>query len=190
LTVRVATNGWPPARDRLTASGEGGRVVFESTRGPAATDAPVVGYYSWGSNDTALRTRDVGMNFVAGAIGGTFVSTDGRTFTEPPKDWVPGPTDTPLGLFGSGSQSLAGDLIRRGLTGASAHVAEPFIDATIRPQVLFPAYLAGFNLAESFYLAMPYLSWETIVIGDPLCAPFPRPASTRPPFIRGSIRKP
>jgi tetratricopeptide (TPR) repeat protein len=53
-------------------------------------------------------------------------------------------------------------------------VSEPLLDATIRPQVLFPAYLAGFNLAESFYLAMPFLSWQTIVIGDPLCAPFSR----------------
>src|SRR5262249_25439643 len=38
--------------------------------------------------------------------------------------------------------------------------------------ILFPAYLAGANLAEAFYLAMPYLSWQTVVIGDPLCAPF------------------
>jgi tetratricopeptide (TPR) repeat protein len=51
-------------------------------------------------------------------------------------------------------------------------VAEPFLDAIIRPQVLFPVYLSGFNLAESFFLAMPYLSWQDIVIGDPLCAPF------------------
>jgi uncharacterized protein (TIGR03790 family) len=173
------------ARDQLTASGAGGRVVFDSTRGPATADGPVIGYYSWGSNDGALRTRDVGLDFAPGSIGGTFVSSDGRTFTEPPKDWVPGPTDKPLGLFGSGSQSLAGDLIRRGLTGASAHVAEPFIDATIRPQVLFPAYLAGFNLAESFYLAMPYLSWETVILGDPLCAPFPRAALDQAAIHKG-----
>jgi tetratricopeptide (TPR) repeat protein len=28
------------------------------------------------------------------------------------------------------------------------------------------------NLAEAFYLAMPFLSWENIVLGDPLCAPY------------------
>ncbi len=28
------------------------------------------------------------------------------------------------------------------------------------------------NLAEAFYLAMPNLSWQNVVIGDPLCAPF------------------
>jgi Flp pilus assembly protein TadD len=66
-------------------------------------------------------------------------------------------------------------LIKAGVTGIAGHVAEPFLDATIRPEILFPAYVAGFNLVESYYLAMPYLSWQTVVVGDPLCAPFPRP---------------
>src|SRR6185295_2908724 len=69
-------------------------------------------------------------------------------------------------------QSLTGDLIRAGVTGTAGHVAEPFLDATIRPDILFPAYVTGANLAEAFYQATPYLSWQTIVIGDPLCAPF------------------
>jgi Flp pilus assembly protein TadD len=104
-----------------------------------------------------------------------FVSTDGRTFAEPPDDWKPVTGSSRGGNFSAGSQSLAGDLIRDGITGVSAHVAEPFLDATIRPQILFPAYLAGFNLVESFYLAMPYLSWQTMVIGDPLCSITSRP---------------
>ena len=70
-------------------------------------------------------------------------------------------------------QSLIGDLIRAEATGGAGHVAEPYLDATIRPQVLFPAYLAGFNLAEADHLAMPYLSWQTVVIGDPLRAVSP-----------------
>jgi tetratricopeptide (TPR) repeat protein len=65
-----------------------------------------------------------------------------------------------------------GDLIREGVTGVSGHVAEPYLQNTVRPDILFPAYLSGLNLAEAFYMAMPGLSWENIVIGDPLCAPF------------------
>jgi hypothetical protein len=42
----------------------------------------------------------------------------------------------------------------------------------IRPDVVFPAYLSGANLVEAFYAAMPYLSWQTVIIGDPLCSPF------------------
>ena len=100
-----------------------------------------------------------------------FVSNDARTFAEPPATWIPsGPNGGPN--FGGSWQSLAGDLIRDGVTGVAGHVSEPYLDATIRPQVLFPVYLGGFNLAESFYAAMPFLSWQTIVVGDPLCAPF------------------
>jgi uncharacterized protein (TIGR03790 family) len=157
--------------DRLRQSGAGDRVVLEMTKALAVTDGPVLGYFSWGSNDPANRLRRFGFQFVPGAIAGLFVSTDGRTFTEPPADWVPGVATDKRGY---GTQSLTGDLIRDGITGVAGHVTEPYLDATIRPQILFPAYLAGFNLAESFYLAMPYLSWQTVVVGDPLCAPFPR----------------
>lgn len=154
--------------DRLHAAGAGDRVLLESTRAVATADGPVLGYFSWGSNDPANRLRSFGMAFVPGALGGMFVSTDGRTFTAPPEDWRPAAATG----RGYGIQSLAGDLIRDGITGVSAHVAEPYLDATVRPQVLFPAYLAGFNLAEAFYLSMPYLGWQSIVVGDPLCAPF------------------
>ena len=162
------------AADRLRAAGAGDRVLLEPTRAIASTPDPVMGYYSWGSNDPANQRRRSGLQFVPGAIGGTFVSTDGRTFAEPPADWVPSDPNGRGPGFGGSFQSLAGDLIRDGMTGVSGHVAEPYLDATIRPQILFPAYLAGFNLAESFYLAMPFLSWQTVIIGDPLCAPFPR----------------
>src|SRR5262249_7005824 len=72
---------------------------------------------------------------------------------------------------GSGD-ALIGDLIRDGVTGLSGQVAEAYVLGAVRPEILFPAYLAGFNLAEAFYLAVPTLSWQTVVVGDPLCAPF------------------
>jgi hypothetical protein len=140
------------------ADGGGNRwlkgVVLKTTSRVLTDEKNVIGYYSFGSNDPAITVRTFGFGFVPGAIAGMFVSTDGRTFKEP--------------------QSLAGDLIREGVIGVAGHVAEPYLDATIRPNILFPAYLSGFALAESFYLAMPYVSWQTVVVGDPLCAPFPR----------------
>jgi uncharacterized protein (TIGR03790 family) len=153
------------------------RVLLEDTKAVASYGGPVLGYYSWGSNDPANHLRQFGLKFVPGALAAMFVSTDGRTFVEPAAAWIPG---EPNGRsVGSGTQSLAGDLIRDGVTGVAAHVTEPYLDATIRPQILFPVYLQGFNLAESFYMAMPYLSWQSIVVGDPLCAPFARtPLST------------
>jgi uncharacterized protein (TIGR03790 family) len=162
---RVGDRWLQEAAERLeTIPGE--RVVLERTAAPAASSAPILGYFSWGSNEPATRVRRIGLPFSNGALAGMFVSADGRTFSEPKADWVPGTRPGP------DAESLAGDLIREGVTGLAANVSEPFLDATVRPQVLFPAYLSGFNLAESFYLAMPALGWQGIVLGDPLCAPF------------------
>ena len=144
----------------------GERALLETSAAPAATTAPVLGFYSWGSNDPALIKRQVGVKFAKGALAGMFVSSDARTFVEPAANWVPGTRRGPTDEF------LAGDLIREGVTGLVANVAEPFLEATVRPQILFPAYFSGFNLAEAAYLAMPFLGWQGIVIGDPLCSPF------------------
>jgi uncharacterized protein (TIGR03790 family) len=170
------------AADRLRRAGHQNPVLLERTTALAAPSDPVLGYYSWGSNDPANRLRQFGLKFSNGAIGGMFLSTDGRTFTEPRATWLPGGGKASAG---SGTQSLVGDLIRDGITGVAGHVAEPFLNATIRPQILFPAYLSGFNLAESFYLAMPFLSWQTVIVGDPLCAPFSRPALSTDELSRG-----
>ena len=37
-----------------------------------------------------------------------------------------------------------------------------------RPDFVLPAYFHGRNLAESFYMGIPGLSWMNVVIGDPL----------------------
>src|SRR6185436_16702010 len=103
----------------------------------------------------------------------------------PPAQWTLGRWEDTRTYFENSPQSLAGDLIRAGVTGVAGHVAEPYLDATIRPDILFPAYVSGFNLAESFYLAMPSLSWQTVVIGDPLAAPFRTHTLTAQEIDRG-----
>ena len=155
------------AANRLGAAGQTARVTLEGTRAIATATGPVLGYFSWGSNDPANQLRKTGLTFANGAIGGEFVSTDGRTFREPTTEWRPAPAGAT-----TGGQSLAADLIRDGLTGVTAHVSEPYLDAIARPQILFPAYLGGFGLVEAYYLAMPFVSWQNIVVGDPLVAPF------------------
>jgi tetratricopeptide (TPR) repeat protein len=65
------------------------------------------------------------------------------------------------------------------VTGVSGQVGEPYLLGAVRPEILFPAYMAGFNVAEAFYLATPVLSWEALIVGDPLCAPFGRKMLTR-----------
>jgi Tfp pilus assembly protein PilF len=115
------------------------------------------------------------MQFAPGALAATFAGIDARTFQAPPPTCTPmkNPND-PSTWFGGGPQSLIGDLIREGATGAAGNVGEPLLEGVVRPYVVFPAYLRGLNLAEAFYLATPFLSWETVIVGDPLCQPFAR----------------
>lgn len=146
------------------------RVVLDDTTGTVTDQADVIGYASWGSNDHHRTRRLPGFQWLPGAIATEFVSTDGRTFRKPPQDWVPGMGwDKPDLWFAGTPQSMSADFIEEGATGASGHVYEPYLGFTPRPDILLPAYYRGVNLAESFYLAIPALSWQNIVIGDPLC---------------------
>lgn len=145
------------------------RVVLDDSTKVLEDEKDVIGYASWGSNDPARKKRFPGFAWLPGAIATEYVSTDGRTFQKPPETWTIGKwTDPPSAWFAGAPQSLTADLILEGATGASGHVDEPFLSGTPRPQLLFPAYLGGRNLAESYYLAIPTLSWMNIVVGDPL----------------------
>jgi uncharacterized protein (TIGR03790 family) len=168
-------NEWlAAAAKKLEAQGQGDRVVLEQTSRLAEGQKDVLGYYSWGSNDPSFTSRAPAVGFAPGALAALFVSTDARTFTEPPAEWKPGPWESKQSYHAGSPQSLTGDLVRAGVTGVAGYVNEPYLDTSIRPDILFPAYFAGFNLAEAFYLALPALSWQSVIIGDPLCAPFAR----------------
>ncbi len=179
LVNRTGEDWLEVAAKRLDAQGMGDRVMLDSSPQGVRNVSDVLGYYSWGSNDPRNRVRAFGMGFVPGSLAATFVSSAARTFKQPPADWVPSDTADQTKWFGGTPQSLIGDLIHEGATGAAGHVAEPYLQSTVRPEILFPAYVAGFNLIEAFYLATPHLSWQTVVVGDPLCAPFPRKALSR-----------
>jgi uncharacterized protein (TIGR03790 family) len=115
----------------------------------------VLGYVSWGSNDdhhTKYATSGSPSNqWSRASIAETYVSTSARNF-------VPGDTR---------GQSRIADLIAEGCTGASGYVFEPFSLAMTWVDILFERYTNGYNLAESFYMANPTMSWMAIVVGDP-----------------------
>ena len=182
LVNRLGEDWLALAAQNITKAGHGERVVLEATPKPARDVSPVIGYFSWGSTDPQNRVRRVQMDFAPGAIAGSYVSTDARTFNEPPASWIPTNLSEQATWFAGSPQSLVGDLIREGVTGVAGQVSEPYLQSAVRPDVLFPAYLAGFNLVESFYLAIPHLSWQTVVIGDPLSTPF-----ARKPLARAEI---
>ena len=147
------------------------RVVLDETDKVLYDITDVIGYAGWGSNDPHRHQRHLGFHWLPGAIATEFVSTNGRTFVKPPDKWTTSTwkaIDKPLWFAGS-PQSLTADYIHDGATGCSGHVEEPYLGATPRPDYLLPAYFNGRNLAESYYLSIPALSWQNIVVGDPLC---------------------
>jgi len=144
-------------------------VLLESSGRYVTGEGDVLGYVGWGSNDPSCSGRFLGNSWRRGALALIFVSTGARTFEEPPEGWTAGSWgDTELYFYGS-PQSLIADLIREGVTGTAGYVYEPYLEACVRPDILFPAYVSGYNLAESFYMATKYLSWQTVIVGDPLC---------------------
>jgi uncharacterized protein (TIGR03790 family) len=160
------------AARRLTAQGHEQRVLLETTPKAVRGVDAVVGLYSWGAADPEHRTRVTGMKFVPGAIAANLASLDARTFRLPPAAWQPTASVDRAAWFEGSGDALIGDLIREGVTGVSGQVGEAFRRGAVRPEILFPAYVAGFTLAEAFYLALPTLSWQAVVVGDPLAAPF------------------
>lgn len=145
------------------------QVVLDLSTEVVAPQKRVIGYASWGSNDPARKSRKSGMEWLPGAIATEFVSTNARTFAMPPAGWTLGTWEDRASHFARSPQSMILDYVWEGVSGISGNVDEPFLAHTARPDLLFPAYLSGRNLAESFYLALPSLSWQSIVIGDPLC---------------------
>jgi uncharacterized protein (TIGR03790 family) len=176
---------WLTNASRILADG---RVVLDQEIAVVYGAQNVIGYAAWGSNDKqriADGTRDLGFSWLPGAIATEYVSSDGRTFEEPPDDWHPASWSDRTTYWANSPQSLTADFIRQGATGASGHVDEPKLDAVPHPDLLFPAYLQGRTLAESFYLSIPYLSWMNVFIGDPLCTLAPsKYASPLPSLVK------
>lgn len=146
------------------------RTVFDQSTNVLYHQSGVIGYASWGSNDKNRHKRFVGFHWLPGAIMTEFVSTNARTFARPPANWNIGTWSDRSTWFDNSPQTMTADYILEGVTGASGHVDEPFLVMTPRPDFLLPAYYYGRNLAESYYLAIRGLSWQNIVIGDPLCS--------------------
>jgi uncharacterized protein (TIGR03790 family) len=146
------------------------RTIIDETKKVLYLQPDVIGYASWGSNDPNRKVRLLGFRWLPGAIATEFVSTNARTFKRPPDNWAYTTWEDKSHLWDGSPQGLTGDLIHEGATGASGNVYEPFLVGCVRPDYLLPAYYQGRNLADSFYVAMPYLSWQGIVVGDPLCS--------------------
>lgn len=172
---------------RLQAALPGARVVADASADVVSDQSDVTVYVGWGSNDHRGRVPPV--SFGRGAIASSFMSSDARTWAPPPETWVPGTWSDASTYFAGTPEALASDWLAAGLTGLGSQVAEPYLDGAFRPATLAEAWARGYTLAETFYLALPYLSWQGVVFGDPLArvvdpVHMPPPAETGGPLVR------
>lgn len=63
-------------------------------------------------------------------------------------------------------------LLARGASVTLGNVYEPYLGLLTRPDIFFDRLLKGYTLAEAAWMATPALSWQNVVLGDPLYRPF------------------
>jgi uncharacterized protein (TIGR03790 family) len=92
--------------------------------------------------------------FVDGAIGFHIASFEAANLRDPNSpQWCPA-------------------LLMHGITATLGAVNEPYLFAFPEPKAFFAALFDGKCLAEAYYLANPFNSWQMVLIGDPLYRPF------------------
>lgn len=121
---------------------------------PATTrcDAPVL-YFGWYASDVSGPFALPGFTFAPGAIALHIYSYSAATLSQPASGWT-------------------GPFVARGVTATVGNVYEPYLMFTHRPDLLLRALTRGQTLVDAAYYALPALSWQAIVIGDPLYRPF------------------
>jgi uncharacterized protein (TIGR03790 family) len=115
-------------------------------------DQPAV-YLGWYQSKASAPFMAEHVTIPEGAIAGHIHSTSASTVRSTTEGWV-------------------GPLITRGVSVTFGNVFEPYLEMTLRPDLLISYLLGGANLGDAALFATPFLSWQGIVIGDPLYRPF------------------
>ena len=151
--------------------GRGVSVLHDQSSLFVSSPTALLGYASWGSNDShsgtppfygAIAGKLIPGSFAPRSIAVDLVSTNARTFV------------SPVASYG---QSLSADLIHLGASGVAANATEPLLIGLARPPSLFRNYFQGATAIEAFYRSVPYLSWMNVYLGDPLMTSVARVAT-------------
>lgn len=112
-------------------------------------------YFGWYTNPAHgpfHPDSHAGFRFAPGAVAHHLHSYSG-TSVKSPKTWV-------------------GALLQRGAVVTSGNVYEPLLAGTLKLDVFYDRLLKGYTVAEAALMATPWLSWQGVVLGDPLYRPF------------------
>jgi uncharacterized protein (TIGR03790 family) len=121
----------------------------------ARVDAPAF-YFGWYTEHIGGAMALPGFRFPDGAIALHIHSYSAATLRSSTSGWT-------------------GPLIARGVTATFGNVFEPYLQLTERPDLLVEKLAAGANLVDATYYGLVALSWQEVLIGDPLYRPFAVP---------------
>ena len=66
----------------------------------------------------------------------------------------------------------SGPILAKGAAATLGNVYEPYLHLTHHLDIFHDRLIKGFSLVEAAYMAAPVLSWQHVVLGDPLYRPF------------------
>ncbi len=104
-------------------------------------------------------------------------------FTRPKVEFMPGAFAYHLHSFSAQvlrttSQNWVGPLLAKGATATIGYVDEPFLGGTLDVPVFFSRWaFLRFTYAAAAYAGLNTVSWQAIVVGDPLYRPFDKEAA-------------
>ncbi len=81
----------------------------------------------------------------------------------------------------SESQVWCLQMLKRGVAATIGPVYEPYVQGFPLPEIFFAALTEGYmNLGESYLISLPFVSWQMVLVGDPLYKPFkPSPVTKK-----------
>lgn len=64
-------------------------------------------------------------------------------------------------------------MLEHGIAATIGPVYEPYVQGFPLPELFFTSLIEGhMSLGEAYLISLPYLSWQMVLIGDPLYQPF------------------
>jgi uncharacterized protein (TIGR03790 family) len=138
------------------------------------------GYQTIMDTNPATFPADATMSQIA-FYSGWYDENASGPFAQPTVEFMPGAFAYHLHSFSaatirSTTQRWVGPLLAKGAAATMGCVDEPYISGTPDVSIFAGRWIVmGFTYGEAAYACQQTLSWQTIVIGDPLYQPFAKP---------------
>ncbi|MGJ8677772.1 MAG: TIGR03790 family protein [Akkermansiaceae bacterium] len=110
-------------------------------------------YYGWYTQNRNGPLLNPEFKFRQGAIAAHLHSFSARSIRNPNKEWC-------------------GAILSHGAAATMGTVYEPYLTLFTNFDIFHDRLLKGYSFIEAAYMATPALSWQNIMLGDPLYRPF------------------